>query len=105
MFRMRARNCHTYTHLMLCPGIVREPTVRGVYDFKILLHTYDIGRATSLPAPHQGFVAKFLHSRLPARVPPPASVWPRQCHMVRWTQVSRHSLRMTAANVMCAGAF
>ena len=34
---MCARNFHSYTHLVLALGIVREPTVRGFMN--ILLHT------------------------------------------------------------------
>ena len=42
MFRMYARNSHTYTHLILALGIVRESTVWGFIASPSLWHT-DIG--------------------------------------------------------------
>ena len=45
MFRMCARNSHSYTHLILALGIVREPTV-WVFITSKYPGTHDIGLPT-----------------------------------------------------------
>ena len=37
---MCASNSHSYTHLIQALGIVRKPTVWGIYNFKISWHTW-----------------------------------------------------------------
>ena len=44
MFRMYASNSHSYTHLILALGIVREPTI-WVLITSEYLGIHDIGRA------------------------------------------------------------
>ena len=48
MFRMYASNSHSYTHLILALGIVREPTV-WVFITSKYPGIHDIGRASVLP--------------------------------------------------------
>ena len=49
MFRMYASNSHSYTHLILALGIVREPTVWGFITLQYP-GTHDIGLPSFSPA-------------------------------------------------------
>ena len=46
MFKMYSSDSHSYTHLILALGIVREPTVWGVFTSQYP-NIHDIGRANT----------------------------------------------------------
>ena len=63
---MYASNSHSYTHVILALGIVREPTVWGFITSKYP-GIHDIG----LPTIIAGGSSQYLSTRLSARIKPP----------------------------------
>ena len=61
MLRMCASNSHSYTHLILALGIIREPTIWGFITSKYP-GTHDIGRAITMIDSRPAGIARWLRA-------------------------------------------